>query len=71
MNSLIADLEKKIVKLEKRTEEENKFLRSLFKVKKLRINTELVDALVDKIEVHSIGKVVIHFKFKGEDFHAK
>lgn len=67
----ISDLDKKMMKLDRRAEEENKFLRSLFKIKKQGVNAELIDTLVEKIDVYSTGKVVIYFRFKGGDFNAK
>ncbi len=71
LSTNILEIEKKQAKLEVRSESLNVFLRSLFKVKKKEIDSHLVQALVDRIDVYSSGEITIHFKFKGGDFNVK
>lgn len=68
-SSRLMEIEKKEKKLKQRMEEENKFLRSLFKVESSNeINRMLVESLVEKILLYPDKKVEIFFRFRGGDF---
>ena len=61
------ELKRKIRKSEIRAEEQNKFLRSLQKVKGCKkLNIQLIESLIEKITVSSDGVIDIQFRFKNE-----
>jgi DNA invertase Pin-like site-specific DNA recombinase len=60
------ELEQKIRMIQKRQKEEGKFLRSLLQLDgTTRLNQELVEALIERIELYADGRLEISFKFKG------
>ena len=61
------ELKRKIRKSEIRAKEQNKFLRSLQKVKGCKkLNIQLIESLIEKITVSSDGVIDIQFRFKNE-----
>ena len=59
-------LDKEIKKMKKGEKEEAKFLRSLIKMKNSRrLNQELVESLVERVNVLEQGKIEIIFRWKG------
>ncbi len=60
----LQEIKQKLRKARCRAEEENKFLRSLLKVDKyIRLNLQLVEALIEKISVSPDGVIDIAYKF--------
>ncbi len=60
------ELEQKIRMIQKRQKEEGKFLRGLLQLDgATRLNQELVEALIERIELYADGRLEISFKFKG------
>lgn len=60
----LEEMKQKLRKAKHKAEEENKFLRSLFKVDKCkRLNIQLVEALIKKITVFPDGVIDIVYKF--------
>lgn len=67
---LMEGIKNKLKKLPIRSEEENKFLRSLLKAKSTRrLSAELVEALIDRINLYGDGRleIVFRIKLKGDD----
>jgi hypothetical protein len=65
----LQQLERKKNQSIRKAEEENKFLRSLFKMdSKKALNARLIESMVENIQMHATGKVSIKFKFKRGDY---
>ena len=64
----LEELKRKIRKGEIRAEEQDKFLRSLKKVKKCKkLNVQIIEALIEKITVSPEGIIDILFRFRDGD----
>lgn len=64
----LEELKRKIRRSEIRSEEQDKFLRSLKKVKRCtKLNVQMIEALIEKITVSPDGIIDILFRFGGGD----
>lgn len=64
-------LERKLAEMDGRTEKRNHYLRTLMKCKKgTPLTSEVLHALIDKIEVFKDKRVVIHFTYSGKEVDA-